>query len=104
MNNSDLKIAYDSYNKKYFGNKLPKDMVVHFAPCGDERNIGFTRFYRNRPLFIVIDKRIRKMKAIVLATLLHEMVHCELPKSNHGAPFQKRMLKLAKAGAFNKLW
>lgn len=105
MTNADLQIAYKIYNKQYFSNALPNDMVVEFSSGVLPKAYAVTRFYKNRPLFILIDKKFRPMKGIALMNLLHEMVHVALPKvDGHGAPFQKRMLQLAKAGAFNKLW
>lgn len=105
MTNVELQSMYCAYNKLYFHNKLPRDMVAEFGKCGG-CNIGLTRIYKNRPLFIIIDKRIKSMRTVALMTLLHEMVHVELPTKadGHGKIFQKAMLRLAKAGAFNKLW
>lgn len=102
MTNADLKIAYKIYNKKYFHNKLPHDMVVHFTKM---EMLGATHFYGKRPCWIVINKKLRWSASLAVMTLVHEMVHVELVNvGGHGAPFQKRMLQLAKGGAFNKLW
>ena len=101
--NRYLQNTYAEFNRKYFGNKLPKDMVVRFGETGDA--VAVTDCKYDRPLYIIINRKTAWHHMIVDATLLHEMVHVENPKPNgHGPWFQKRMLKLAKKGAFKHVW
>lgn len=95
-----LRRWYNLYNRKYFGNRLPKDIKIGFknfrAKLIGECTSGES---------IYINTRVRWSKTICKATLLHEMVHLELPDHmGHGVTFQKRMLQLARAGAMKKLW
>lgn len=102
VTNVDLQNMYLHFNKRYFGNRLYKGMVVAFEDLG--RNLGVARMYRNTALYINISKNLRHSNVLVAMTLLHEMVHVEFPTIEHGPKFNKRMLKLAKQGAFNKWW
>ena len=102
MTNKDLQVAYAYYNKKYFSNKLPHDMVVRFEKVWP---LGVTSCYHDRPLFIHINDRLRFSKVLCDMTLIHEMVHVETPRpNNHGKWFHKRMLELARKGAFKQCW
>jgi hypothetical protein len=93
---------YKVFNKDFFGNKLPKDMIVFFKNAGD--CLGFTQIIRGRPLYIVLDRSIRTSNRTVAMTLLHEMVHVKHPDIGHGKTFHREMLRLAKAGAFKSWW
>ena len=97
---------YAEFNKRYFRNKLPRDMVVRFhnlKHLGDD--CGSTQFFWGRPAFILISKRTRWSRMLTAPTLLHEMIHVEHPEwSGHGPRFHKRMLQLAKAGALKPYW
>jgi len=103
VTNAEVQRMYHHFNKKYFGNRLPKDMIVDFNRAKDYH--GRTAFYKTRPLHIQIGWHLRDSNAHVALTLLHEMVHVELPaRFNHGPRFHKRMLKLAKQGAMKPWW
>ena len=102
VTNLYLAHAYASFNKKYFRNRLPKDMAIRF---GKIEECGSAQFKFQRPLFIILNKRLAWHYMLVDMTLLHEMVHVEHPEwGGHGVKFQKRMLKLAKEGAFRCRW
>ena len=102
VTNAELQSMYHEFNKKWFGNRLPKDRVVEFEKMYP---LGCTHFRRGRPLWIDVSSRFRTSRASAAMTLLHEMVHVELDyKTNHGPLFHKRMLQLAKAGAFRPWW
>lgn len=104
MTNPELQALYHEFNKKWFGNKLPKDMVVCFAGLHMHR-MAVTRYYRARPLYIEMNKNLRWNHSVVAMTLLHEMVHVALPyRINHGPEFHKAMKSLAKRGAFTPFW
>jgi hypothetical protein len=108
LTNRYLARTYAELNKKYFRNRLPKDMVVRFVTMNSidgQEDDAHTRVYWNRPAYIVINKRNTWSATQTDMALIHEMVHVENPKPNgHGSWFQKRMLKLAKAGAFKGRW
>ena len=102
VTNAELMQRYHEFNKKFFGNKLPKDMVVEFATS--RTWMGITHFRRGRPLYIQLDKKMRLCVRTCMLTLLHEMVHVEQPETNHGKKFHARMLKLARQGAMKAWW
>lgn len=102
VTNAELQCMYHEFNKKWFGNRLPKDMVVNFEKMDP---LGCTLFRRGRPLYININWKFRSNRSSVAMTLLHEMVHVELPYGiNHGRQFHKRMMQLARKGAFKAWW
>jgi predicted metal-dependent hydrolase len=54
---------------------------------------------------IRISERLRTLQATTIMVVMHEMLHVEKAShEGHGWRFDKRMLRLAKAGAFNGLW
>ena len=54
---------------------------------------------------IAINARDRRSERLWRGTLLHEMVHMELPDQiHHGKKFEVRMVKLANSGAFKGIW
>ena len=114
-----------SYNKKYFGNRLPETLICwsimkpnsdgdtpigrQLRPCKIRyRVVGkkWTIFKNDRPTILISnDLRTRNWESIARWTLLHEMCHLALPiKLVHGPRFHKEMLRLAKRGAFKGLW
>lgn len=98
-----LKRAYDYYNRRYFGNKLPRSIELVFTEHV-RGAIGVTMLSYEPPI-IMIAQSIRHLTTTVELTLLHEMVHVLLgPRVNHGPKFQNEMLRLAKAGAMKELW
>lgn len=108
ITNQELRFAYKTFNRAYFSNRLPKDMPVFFQKrLIRQGKLGKTAVHlqTNRPLWIEISPQIRFSGKIVRLTLLHEMVHVENPKpAGHGVWFEKRMMALAKAGAFRGYW
>lgn len=102
ITNSEIQKLYHEFNKKHFHNKLPKDMIVDFVRM--EGAHGVTSFYKSRPLHIMLNPELRTSDKIAALTLLHEMVHVELPKYNHGYQFHRRMKQLARQGAFVPYW
>jgi hypothetical protein len=56
-------------------------------------------------LEILVTDKLRRFQAITMQVVLHEMLHVENPSCmGHGWQFDRRMLRLAKAGAFDGLW
>lgn len=110
LTNAYLGRVYKEFNKKHFGNRLPKDMIVRFdvlrtSDDGCQEPCATTAFMLNRPLYIQINKRLAWQSMLANFSLIHEMVHVALPEvRGHGPKFQKEMLRLAKKGAFKHMW
>jgi hypothetical protein len=105
----DLRDAYVGFNRKYFHNALPKDLPCYFRKLPTKSTFGHTLIdpQTDKPIRIVINKKLQywHFSDLILMTLLHEMCHVENPGPvGHGPWFQRRMLRLAKAGAFRRLW
>jgi hypothetical protein len=105
-----LKRLYRQYNKKYFGNKLPKILVAFATPKEflkgglGKKTLAVTLFKHEAPVAIYIRRELDKHWSYIKLDLLHEMAHVALPASvNHGPRFKAEMLRLEKAGAFRKL-
>jgi hypothetical protein len=103
--NADLRHYYRVANKKYFGDKLPKGLPMRFAKL-KPGGLGVTHILGNRVAYgIEISVELRTNQSFTIMTVLHEMLHVEKPSyKGHGHRFDKRMLRLAKAGAFDGLW
>lgn len=126
MANSYLQRFFNDYNKRYFNKSIDADVKVSFgriSQLGKTIKVWHTRpatakeirenklnktaiacYYIPR---IYISEKIRFSPRLAVTTLLHEMVHAENMKLNCGPNwngFNKRMLKLAKQGAFNGWW
>jgi hypothetical protein len=101
--NADLKRYYRTANRLYFHNALPKDLPVRFAKL---RGLGVTRVLNGSiPVVMEISGDLRRTSSLTILTVLHEMLHVEKPQhKGHDWRFDKRMLRLAKAGAFDGLW
>ena len=102
--NAHLRSYYCWANAEYFRNALPKDIPMRFAKM---RAVGTTWVdsKTGKPVEIWVTDKLRKFQAITMMIVLHEMQHVEKPSCmGHGWRFDKRMLRLAKAGAFDGLW
>jgi hypothetical protein len=67
--------------------------------------LGTTWVRHGKAYKVEISKRIQTSQCITIMTVLHEMLHVEKPAhKGHDWRFDKRMLRLAKAGAFDGLW
>ena len=103
QSNHDLRRYYRTANRLYFHNKLPKDIPLQFARIKDR---GVTLVLNNKvALVIKINEDLRSWQAITIMTVLHEMLHVERPELlGHKWQFDRRMLRLAKLGAFDGNW
>ena len=106
MTNRELHRKYRRFNRSYFGNKLPKTLITEFVNFKNGGTMGRTLGTKHlRPKEIQISNEFKNCPAVIIPTLLHEMVHAENPKRRgHGEWFDVRMLKLAIDGAFNGIW
>jgi hypothetical protein len=101
--NADLRRYYRVANAKYFNNALPEGIPMRFAKI---RGTGVTRLLNDRiPILIEINEDLRRCQAITIMTVMHEMLHVEKPSyKGHDWRFDRRMLCLAKQGAFDGCW
>lgn len=102
--NADLKRYYRIANQLYFNNKLPHDLPVFY---GRTRTgvLGTTLVQGKLAHRIKISNRLRAFHCLSVMTMLHEMLHVEKPTLiGHDWRFDRRMLRLAKLGAFDGLW
>ena len=103
-----LKKLYDRLNRKYFGGKLPADTKVCWGNTLKwQGSIGLCHY--SEPPRIEVAAELKTYVRLTESTVLHEMVHLKLfntkwREPDHGPLFQKEMLKLARAGAFRRLW
>ena len=104
-----LKKLYDRLNKRWFRNRLPKNTVIYWCPnLKWSGSIGMAWY--TAPFRIDIAREMKNYPRLTESVLIHEMVHLALFQKfgadgvGHGKPFQKRMLKLARAGALKRLW
>lgn len=97
---------YANYNARYFGNRLPKDAVVVYAPVGSEGEMGDVQKC-GAQMCIRIDPNYNRAPRVTAMALLHEMCHLDtvgVELDPHGLKWQACMLRLASAGTFEKLW
>lgn len=109
MGRIPLKRYFNSYNKRFFGNKLPKNTVVKFARISP-RDMGECYSFLDPPI-IRIDPNLREYNCIARLVLVHEMAHLSVraiyggkTRGDHGPEFQAEMLRLAAMGALKGLW
>jgi SprT-like family len=104
-----LQRLFEEYNRRYFGGEL-RNLPVAWSATVMRRYHAIGRLENDliNPTGIAIAKRIRGLDVVVGQTLLHEMVHLALHRTNqmsgHGEAFQREMLRLATIGAFEGLW
>lgn len=96
---------YGHFNTLYFNGQLPAGVPVKFHRL--KKQLGVTIFLDDYPVCINLDTRLKNGDfSRTMMTLLHEMCHVENYRGHkkHGPKFQKRMLRLAKLGAFKEWW
>ena len=108
---SDKQLAYwyAKYNKRWFGDALPKDTIIYWQPPpGAHADTCPVFEVADGKFEIRMDPAIMGMKKFWHIILLHEMNHIHVwprhPRHQHGKAFQEGMQRLATAGAFKKLW
>lgn len=102
----ELGRQYETYNARYFANRLPKDAVILYAPIGSVGEMGDTSPC-GKQTCIRLDPAYNAAPRVASMTLLHEMCHVETTGTEldqHGAHWQACMQRLAQAGAFSDLW
>ena len=102
---TNLQRTYRRLNRKWFDNELPKDLDITWMHLDGDRLAQCCYNGNGKAMFIEISEDIKYWPRTILWALLHEMCHLLPPCINtHGAEFDKRMLSLAKRGAFHDVW
>ena len=130
VTNHILEFEFNRMNKKYFRGEIEiesvrfknlgkrmgmTELVWHTRPTtkAERKKEGLSEtswacYYRPR---IWIDSKSRTSGRQSMCTLIHEMAHCATWEARKGIcnsgrwnSFNKEMLRLAKAGAFNGWW
>jgi predicted metal-dependent hydrolase len=97
-----LRRWYQTYNRVYFGGKLPTSAIVCIANV--DGCWGQT-FHDGIRFAIEIAPQNAICVTVAKMTLLHEMAHVNLwPRTTHGPYFEREMQRLALAGAMRGLW
>jgi predicted SprT family Zn-dependent metalloprotease len=104
----DLVAWYAGYNQKYFGDELPKDVVLDFH-LHDPDKMGVTIFgTQDGFIHIEFNPEYIKSTKTLRMTLLHEMCHVQLfveeQPDDHGPFWQSCMHRLANQKAMEDLW
>lgn len=87
-----LKRWYRDYNRRYFDDSLPHDLIVLWEPCDDAD--ALTYILGNTPTRIAIDPSYSRSPRAARILLLHEMVHVEVIDPMHGQRFRRRLKHL----------
>jgi hypothetical protein len=102
MTNKDLQKQFERLDKLFFDSRL-EGLRVRFVDLNEE---GANGMYMGNE--IQIDKRLRHTDGPVIITLLHEMIHADMPKyigypadGGHGMLFQSRLVELFQMGAYD---
>ena len=98
-----LKRWWGTYNRLYFDNSLP-DTIVFWEAVS---SAYATHQVVEGQHVIRINSGVGRVakRGIGSCVLLHEQVHQRLyPYQRHGKRFNRKMLRLAEAGAFDEIW
>ena len=116
MTNKWLKENYLVFNKRYFGNKLPKDARIIWSDKTTRKRAAQLLVWDHtlEDTEIALNPMMKKLGAEcrALQSVLHEMCHLYLrvlgkPASvyaGHGRLWQNEMKRLVRVGAFNSVW
>lgn len=96
--NRPLRTAYLDYNRRYFDSKLPTDIDIDWIDSTAQQ-----AYYDSGKRQIRICSKFKGWKSLWHMALLHEMVHVGGYMA-HDAAFHAQMLRLARAGAFDRWW
>lgn len=97
--NKALQKAYQKFNKMYFSNLLPKDIVTKFDVDG-ELDDAYGE-YLEADKEILISEELRSIPDFAYIVLLHEMAHVQVPANNHGFQFAAVIDELYRKGAYD---
>jgi hypothetical protein len=113
-----LQSFYRTFDRRYFGNGLPKDTTVTFSSQrlrkGEIERVhvhGLTRCENKKcaASWIDIHPELKASPALAIMTLFHAMVHLSAlqgddKRLDHGPAFHRKMKQLAARGAINPFW
>jgi hypothetical protein len=110
-----LKRYYREFNRKFWGNTLPNNVVVRWGTDDDiyEGNLKRSdagvclRHGPHEPMEIVLDPVMRREKQYkhTKLTLHHEMIHVKTKnRDNHGPVFKKYRDMLIEKGAIDPIF
>ena len=114
--NSTLKRKFLAFNARYFAGKLPLNTIVCYKRTLAAGKKGYRRLALGSceietgraagtiPTVIAIEPKLKKWETLVDMTLLHECVHLMGVDNHSKHDFDRKMLRLAKAGAFHGRW
>jgi hypothetical protein len=86
--------AYTRLNRRIFGNKLPRRNVhITFAPDREMGCLLAEVSIDSDEIVMRINSLIRFSRALVMGCLIHEMVHIQYPKAQHGPIFRRALLR-----------
>ena len=98
-----LTFAYHKFNLNYYDGRLPNIEVYHaplriFVENGQEKIVsGSTGFcVEDKPLYILINKKLRDFSDLAELVLLHEIIHVAYPRAKHGPLFLKKKKELVR--------
>lgn len=102
-----LRRQYVKYNKEFFHDTLPSDLIVRFADGGGKWE-GQTLFDNEKKVAVevLIEKRLRDFADYSCIVLLHELAHVSVgfkERHLHGPLWKKERKRLIDAGAFTPL-
>ncbi|SRR6266478_9869380 len=99
LTNKDVQRAYRRFNKVYFDNKLPKDILVKFD-TEEELDDAYGE-YLEADHEILLSEELKTIPDFAYIVLLHEMAHVQVPDNNHGFQFAAVINKLYQQGAYD---
>ena len=98
VNREYLEKVYTEYNAEYFGNKLPKDVVIDYN-LHDPEFVALTRKPFG-PFHISFNPAYAGADRTADLTMLHEMCHIKTWGDDHGSKWRACMIELELGGAF----
>ncbi len=116
----NLRAAYRHINRKYYDNRLPKDVLIQWSTrmpstcdaCCHVHGLSECSKYgpkKCRRHILRIHPSLKPLDADTMLRLHHEIVHISAVLGDrfllyHGKHFNDAMKRLAVAGAFDDLW
>lgn len=105
----EMQKHFSEFNKKYFGNRLPKNTDVEWSveELRLEGYMGLTLRNDDGSFTILLDIQMKTIgyEKVADGTLIHESVHVDCyPIMGHGKCFQSDLLRIATMGGFKDIW
>jgi hypothetical protein len=105
-NDKWLRASFRMYNRRYWHDVLPADLLVGFCKTNDSWS-GITHFDENgQPYEVLIDSGLTKYPRYARLVLLHELAHVAVgnkERAYHGKLWKQERKRLLEAGAFTQL-